>query len=61
MINEVAFEDNFMSKCSYGIKTKALMNGPMICKHDKFEGLNKCFETLQKKFNCWDIFDLDLV
>jgi len=52
MINEVAFEDNFMSKCSYRIKTKALMNGPMICKHDKFEGLNKCFETLQKKFNC---------
>jgi hypothetical protein len=40
MINElvipVAFYDNFMSKCSYGIKTKAFMNGPMICKHDKF-------------------------
>jgi hypothetical protein len=40
MINElvipVAFYDNFMFKCSCGIKTKALMNGPMICKNDKF-------------------------
>ncbi len=40
MINElvihVAFDDNFMYQCSYGIKTKALMNGSMICKHDKF-------------------------
>jgi hypothetical protein len=40
MINELvillAFDDSFIFKCSYGIKTKALMNGPMICKHDKF-------------------------
>jgi hypothetical protein len=40
MINElvihVALDDNFMFKCSYGIKTKALMNGRMNCKHDKF-------------------------
>jgi hypothetical protein len=39
MINElvipIAFDDSLMSKCSYGIKTKALMNVPMICKHDK--------------------------
>jgi len=40
MINElvhlVAFDDSLMSKCSYGIKTKALMNGPIIRKHAKF-------------------------
>jgi hypothetical protein len=52
MINEVAFEFNFMFKCSYRIKTKALMNGPMICKHDKFEGLSKRFETFQIFLDC---------
>jgi hypothetical protein len=31
----------------------------MICKHDKFKGLSKGFETFQIVLDCWDIVDLD--
>jgi hypothetical protein len=37
---------------AHGIKKKVLMNGPMICKHDKFKGLSKGFETFQIVLDC---------